>query len=216
MPDVARTRGTVPDGGATSRAERPSTPGRGRPRGAGGPSGGWRSGASGGEGEAARFETLHDPAALDAWLAACPLAVAGAGAREADLATARRLRDAIWWLSHAAADGTAPDPAHVRTVNEVAAVPPLVPRLAAGGGHAGWAEPTAAAALSSIARDAIELLGDARQRARLRECASADCPLVFYDDSRPGRRRWCSTARCGDRARARAYRDRRRASRSER
>ncbi len=170
---------------------------------------------SGGEGEAAKFETLHDPGALDAWLAACPLAVDDAGSREADLATARRLRDAIWWLSHAAVAGAAPDPGHVRTVNGVAAAPSLVPRLARDGAHAGWAEPTAAAALSSIARDAVVLLGDPRQRARLRECASPDCPLVFYDDSRPGRRRWCSTARCGDRARARTYRDRRRAERSE-
>jgi predicted RNA-binding Zn ribbon-like protein len=104
----------------------------------------------------------------------------------------------------------------VRAVNEAAAAPPLVPRLAADGAHAGWAAPTAAAALSTIARDAVDLLGDPRQRARLRECASDDCPLVFYDDSRPGRRRWCSDERCGDRARARAYRDRRRAGRSAR
>ncbi|MBA3584454.1 MAG: CGNR zinc finger domain-containing protein, partial [Gemmatimonadetes bacterium] len=42
----------------------------------------------------------------------------------------------------------------------------------------------------------------------VRQCESRDCALLFFDDSRPGKRRWCSPGRCGDRARARAYRAR--------
>ena len=39
-----------------------------------------------------------------------------------------------------------------------------------------------------------------------------DCGVPFVDVSRPGRRRWCEDQRCGDRARQKAFRDRRRAA----
>ena len=41
---------------------------------------------------------------------------------------------------------------------------------------------------------------------RYRACASETCRLVFYDDSKPGTRRWCSMELCGGRAKARAFR----------
>jgi predicted RNA-binding Zn ribbon-like protein len=74
----------------------------------------------------------------------------------------------------------------------------------------GGAEP-ATAALSTVARDAVDLLGGA-DAARLRECASPTCALLFLDISRPGARRWCSSAACGGAARAAAYRRRRAAA----
>ncbi|PYS62331.1 MAG: hypothetical protein DMF74_13655 [Acidobacteria bacterium] len=42
-------------------------------------------------------------------------------------------------------------------------------------------------------------------------CLKAKATATFYDDSRPGLRRWCASNRCGDRIRARMYRDRKRA-----
>lgn len=36
------------------------------------------------------------------------------------------------------------------------------------------------------------------------------CSLLFHDSSRPGRRRWCSTSRCGSRVNTQAHRRRRR------
>lgn len=44
---------------------------------------------------------------------------------------------------------------------------------------------------------------------RLRICAADDCLLAFYDRSKNGRARWCSTAGCGNRMKTRAYRQRR-------
>lgn len=159
---------------------------------------------SGGPDVARRFERLHAPGDLARWLAWCPLGVDGARATGADLADADELRWAIFWAARAGAHGEPVPAGHAATLERFAARPPLVPRL--GGGHR---DPTAAAALSDIARDAIAMLSDPGQRARLRECASEDCPLVFYDDSPANRRRWCSPVRCGDRQRARAYRARR-------
>jgi predicted RNA-binding Zn ribbon-like protein len=46
---------------------------------------------------------------------------------------------------------------------------------------------------------------------RLRRCASPRCGAWFVDGSKGGRRRWCSMARCGNRAKAAAHRAKTRA-----
>jgi predicted RNA-binding Zn ribbon-like protein len=43
---------------------------------------------------------------------------------------------------------------------------------------------------------------------RLKMCASEDCRRVFYDRSKPGTRRWCQAALCGNRMKTRNYRER--------
>lgn len=43
---------------------------------------------------------------------------------------------------------------------------------------------------------------------RLRRCDGAGCVLWFLDTSRNGRRRWCSMAGCGNRAKVKAHYDR--------
>jgi predicted RNA-binding Zn ribbon-like protein len=43
-------------------------------------------------------------------------------------------------------------------------------------------------------------------RSRYRACANEVCRFTFYDDSKPGTRRWCSMELCGGRAKARAFR----------
>ncbi|REE96730.1 CGNR zinc finger domain-containing protein [Thermomonospora umbrina] len=43
---------------------------------------------------------------------------------------------------------------------------------------------------------------------RLRHCDGTGCVLWFLDTSRNGRRRWCSMAGCGNRAKAKAHYDR--------
>ncbi len=45
---------------------------------------------------------------------------------------------------------------------------------------------------------------------RLKMCAEETCSWVFHDASRNRSRRWCSMEVCGNRAKTRAYRDRRR------
>lgn len=65
---------------------------------------------------------------------------------------------------------------------------------------------TAAAGLSAIARDAIDLLTGPLGH-RIRVCAAEDCAFLFVDASRPGTRRWCSMERCGNLAKLRTHRD---------
>ena len=163
---------------------------------------------TGGEGPWGRIETLHGPADLRRWLALCELAVAGAPVTAADLAAAKGLRRAIWNAAEALVEGGEPAAGDLAAINEAAARPPLAPGIDDSLARA-WRAPRAEQALSDVARDAIALLSDPASRARLKRCAGSNCELIFYDSSRPGRRRWCSTERCGDRMRARAYRERR-------
>ncbi|EHR61612.1 CGNR zinc finger domain-containing protein [Saccharomonospora cyanea] len=48
--------------------------------------------------------------------------------------------------------------------------------------------------------DFLRLLGEHPER--IRACANSECVLYFYDTSKSGRRRWCSMAGCGNRAKA--------------
>jgi predicted RNA-binding Zn ribbon-like protein len=46
--------------------------------------------------------------------------------------------------------------------------------------------------------------------ARLRVCANDECRWVFHDSSPAGRRKWCDTATCGNRAKVARHRARQR------
>lgn len=45
----------------------------------------------------------------------------------------------------------------------------------------------------------------------VKECEACDCVLLFHDQTKSHRRRWCSMAACGNRMKAAAYRARRNA-----
>jgi predicted RNA-binding Zn ribbon-like protein len=64
-----------------------------------------------------------------------------------------------------------------------------------------------------VARSALELL-TSPDLARVKECDGVPCGWLFLDRSKAGRRRWCSMDSCGNRVKARRYRDRRAAGRS--
>jgi len=155
-----------------------------------------------------RYERLTSPSELGRWLTLCPLHVAVDAITSADLAQAVGLRKAIWRVSQALLAGENPRVADVRQLNVAARGPGLVRELTADGTSMRWYRPNAATALATIAQDAVLLFGDSQQRARLRHCENSACRVVFYDDSRPGARRWCAPNRCGDRIRAREYRRR--------
>lgn len=58
--------------------------------------------------------------------------------------------------------------------------------------------------LAPVAEACARLLAEG-DRARLRRCDGEACGLWFHDVSRNGRRRWCSMARCGNRAKVAAH-----------
>jgi predicted RNA-binding Zn ribbon-like protein len=69
-------------------------------------------------------------------------------------------------------------------------------------------------ATSGLGNVLVELvrLSDSGRLDRVKTCSSDECRWVFYDRSKPGNRRWCSSDRCGNREKTRNYRDRQRDS----
>ena len=57
-----------------------------------------------------------------------------------------------------------------------------------------------------VVRAAIELLMSGNLD-RVRECQGEDCSWLFLDTSRNGKRRWCDMQACGNRAKARRFRE---------
>ena len=155
-----------------------------------------------------RYERLTSPSELARWLALSTLGAAVRSVTRADLARAIRLRGAVWRIAKSILDEERPRAADIRLLNAEAQRPALARELLADGKSLRWHRPSVGAALATIAADAVMLFGDEAQRARLRRCENPDCRVVFFDDSRPGSRRWCAANRCGDRLRARAYRER--------
>jgi predicted RNA-binding Zn ribbon-like protein len=165
---------------------------------------------TGGEGFRAAYESLHRPADLDRWLRGH----LGAGRRveaadEADLDATIGLRNAFWRCVDARLAGNALPVADTREISRHAAHPPPVPAIDERGYRTLVSPVTVRQVLAELARDAIELLTGPRL-ARLRQCEAGNCHLVFVDSSRPGRRRWCSMQRCGNRAKVAAFRHRNR------
>jgi predicted RNA-binding Zn ribbon-like protein len=165
---------------------------------------------TGGPGAFRRYETLHGPADLAAWAERCRLAPTPVlEITQEELASARRVRDALWRVVLARTEGAPPGASgDLRLVNEAAAQPPLAPAIGTGGALT-WAGPgTGTQLLSTVARDAVDLLTGPHAH-RIRMCAADDCQLVYVDTSRPGRRRWCSMEHCGNLHKVRTLRARR-------
>lgn len=68
--------------------------------------------------------------------------------------------------------------------------------------------PAPLAVLAPVARAAVTLVAET-DADRIRRCASDTCSRWFVDTSKGGRRKWCSMARCGNRAKAAKHRKRR-------
>ncbi|MBV9421533.1 MAG: ABATE domain-containing protein [Solirubrobacterales bacterium] len=156
------------------------------------------------------LERLASPSDLRRWAHEAGIAEPQRVDR-ADLARALKLREAIYALL---TDGPLDRSEAVATINLAAGHPPLVPQLDISGQQSTWV-PTAGInqVLSTIARDAIDVLSGPI-RARVKECAGADCTILFLDTSRPGTRRWCSMEVCGNQIKSAVLRAKRKAAHS--
>jgi len=116
-----------------------------------------------------------------------------------------RLRAALRDLFDAHLEGRAPQASSVADVNAFAAAVPTSRELRLGPdgptAQTRWhTELGGNAILAAFATEAIDLLSDPARLATLRKCASASCSMLFLAENK--RRIWCSSAGCGNRARA--------------
>lgn len=151
-------------------------------------------------------EKLTSPARLDSWFAESGVVDGGTSSRPADVRNAIALREAIYALISARMAGKAYGKSALAVVNDAARKPSVVPQLTRTGRHT---EATPAQALSTVARDAINILGGP-EADLLKECSRPGCTQTYLDASRGGRREWCAMETCGNKMKAAAYRARKR------
>lgn len=172
-----------------------------------------------------RIELLGDGADYVSWLRdallvdgddAARIEAAFSGADlDAVAAEARQLREELRPVVAAWADGA--DLAQLPDVrdrlNELLALDNRYDRIESDGlrAHRRWDEPRQILAPPAAAIADLLTAGD---RGLARKCESDPCTLWFYDRTKAHRRRWCSMSLCGNRAKARAHRQRVASSRS--
>lgn len=163
-----------------------------------------------------RVETLVTPGDLAEWLLQARLLPAPMAVRRPLLAQARDLREAIDAGVRAAVEHSPTPPEAIELIDRWLVHAGARPALRLAGGEVVLEERPAAdsprRALGTVALDAAAMLGLADERSRIRICQAADCSARFYDRSPAGRRRWCSMRSCGNAAKARRHRSRRRAA----
>ena len=157
-----------------------------------------------------KIEKLDSPDSLRGWLAEHGLVGEREPVSEADFAQAIALREAIRKLL-LANNGAELDPAAVETLNNAARGAELTVRFDQGGEaalapvHAGF--PTAVARLLAIIQHSMA----EGTWERFKACPHEDgCEWAFYDYSKNRSSTWCAMQPCGNRAKARAYRERQR------
>ena len=127
---------------------------------------------------------------------------------EAALGAARALREALYGLFSARAQGRAVPAEDLAALNR--ALREALPHLTIVGDTAppAWrwrdGERHLASPLWPIARAAAELL-TRDPSAPVRECGGSQCTWLFLDHSRGRSRRWCSMTSCGNREKARRH-----------
>jgi predicted RNA-binding Zn ribbon-like protein len=152
-------------------------------------------------------EELKDPNTLSAWLVARGLMPKEQGGEAADLRHAIALREAIRGII-GGNSGFAVYPVDVATLNEAAAASRLRARFGSDG--KARLEPEAGGvegALGRIVAAVFSAMGE-DDWTRLKLCSSRSCRWVFYDQSRNHSSRWCRMTSCGNRQKARRFRER--------
>lgn len=152
-------------------------------------------------------ENLSDPNTLAAWLVAHRLMEAGQPTTANDLKHAIAVREAIRRVIGAAGGGTV-YPLDVATLNEAATASRL--RVRFGPDGRARLEPEVGGVAGAMGRivAAVHAAMAEEDWARLKLCGDPKCRWVFYDSSRNHSSRWCSMASCGNRQKARRFRDR--------
>lgn len=154
-------------------------------------------------------EALPDPAALSSWLVEVGLLADSQAVTGAQFRLAIDLRTALRALA-LANNGVSPSTSDLDLARRCFDRLPVV---------AGVDDP----ALSPRQRDPVLkaltriVIGYTTARAagewsRLRRCPPDDCGWVFWDSSARAARRWCTMSVCGNRAKVRAYAERRASS----
>jgi predicted RNA-binding Zn ribbon-like protein len=154
-------------------------------------------------------DELTDPDAVRTWFASRGLLAPSARVTKRDVQRVVEVREALRAML-LANNGEPLDERAVAVLNDVAQQSPLEARF----GEAGTITVTGRdggldGALGQLLAVVVQAVSDGTWP-RLKACRAHDCQWAFYDRSRNRSGQWCVMAVCGNRSKARSYRDRKR------
>jgi len=151
-------------------------------------------------------DALGSPAATVGWLKMHGLADDEPAITEADRERLIEVREALRELLLANNLGTTPPPEALAVLNEQSAEAAIVLRFGADGAalvtRCGGVDSTIGRLLAIVHGSMSD-----RTWRRLKSCPAEDCRWAFYDHSRNRSGTWCEMGKCGNRAKARRYRE---------
>ncbi len=152
-------------------------------------------------------EALSDPDSLSGWLSESGLMAPNQPATEADLKHAVAVREAIRGAIGANSGGSF-YPVDIATLNGAVSASRLIPRFGSDG--RARLEPQAIGVEGALGRivGAVFAAMNEEVWTRLKLCDSSSCRWAFYDLSRNHSSRWCRMASCGNRHKAKRFRER--------
>jgi predicted RNA-binding Zn ribbon-like protein len=152
-------------------------------------------------------DELRDAPGLVRWLAGHRLAGAHVRARDTDAAEARAVREALRELLRANNGVAVDQAAAAATLDAAARRAGLAVRFDGGAIRLAPRERGVRGALGSVLAAAAEAMADGSWQ-RLKACRSDTCRWAFVDNARNRSRQWCSMSVCGNRQKARVFRQR--------
>ena len=125
----------------------------------------------------------------------------------------RELRALLYAIGTAVAAGSPPRAADLDRLTRIHARALAQARLALAGAGFAWrwdaARAPVAAVLGPLALSAVDVVMRAERR-RIKQCGGDHCGWLFIDTTKNNRRRWCEMEVCGNRAKQKRLRGRRR------
>jgi predicted RNA-binding Zn ribbon-like protein len=153
-------------------------------------------------------DTLDGPAQLRSWLVESGLAPGEIRVARPDLGRAIALREALRTILLAHNGGTSPRARDYQTLDDVARRAGLELRFDQRGGSAVQSAAGGVdGALGRLLAIVHTAIADGTWT-RLKACRDPSCEWAFYDHSKNRSGTWCTMEECGNRAKARAYRER--------
>lgn len=148
-------------------------------------------------------DQLHTPSQLHSWMRAHELAGSASGPT---LQQVLRLREALRAFLAVPPEERARANDEATALNAASASFPLAANVTGGIVEL---RPAKGGELGRVLGE-LQTLSATGQLDRLKTCQSPECGWIFFDRSKPANRRWCSSAKCGNREKTRSYRRRQR------
>jgi predicted RNA-binding Zn ribbon-like protein len=148
-------------------------------------------------------DELRTVAQLESWMRTHDLAGSASGPTHQQVL---RLREALRAFLAVVPEDRASARSETAALNSASAAFPLVANVTGGIVEL---RPAKGSELGRVLGE-LQTLSATGQLDRLKMCQSPECGWIFFDRSKPANRRWCSSARCGNREKTRSYRLRQR------